>query len=107
MIRTTVAAIVGFVLGCAVVVSGQNPLVTNLAGVPFPVVQYSPNNLIARSHTVVNGMTRLEGVEIKTMGIIVRAGTADVDTGTGEYRLSGNVTAILVPIRPIWPNLAK
>jgi len=104
MTRFLPAVVVMFLLACGTLINGQDTAATNLAGAPFPLAQYIPNNLTARRITSPTGMTRLQDVEIRTMGIVLRADEADLDTTTGEYQLRGNVRARLVPVKPIWPE---
>ena len=51
MKKMTLAAILGFLLGYGTFVRGQNPPVTNLAGAPFPMVQWTPTEITGQKQT--------------------------------------------------------
>jgi len=100
--KIRISLLVALLLACGIYVDGQTTAPTNRAGAPFPTTQWMPPMLTVRSRTTANGMTRLQGVEIRTMGIVLRADEADVNTSTGEYELRGNVRATLIPVKPMF-----
>jgi lipopolysaccharide assembly outer membrane protein LptD (OstA) len=106
MNKITLAALVVLILGCEVLINGQNKPVTNHAGVPFPTIQYQPTMFNADEHTTdkVSKNFYRGHVEIRTPGIIVRADEATHDVTTGQVELRGNVSATMVPVKPIWPD---
>jgi hypothetical protein len=109
MKKTTLATVVGFTLGYATFVAGQNSQVTNFAGAPFPMMQWTPTRITGQEQT--SDMTSKNfyagNVEIRTPGMIVRADGAVQDLKTGHVELRGSVTATLVPVQPIWPDSSR
>lgn len=106
MNKITIAVLVVFVIGCGVLINGQNTQVTNQAGVPFPTIQYQPTMFHADTQTsdMISKNFYRGNVEIRTPGIIVRADEAIHDVKTGQVELRGTVSATMVPLKPIWPE---
>ena len=91
MKKMTLAAILGFLLGYGTFVRGQNPPVTNLAGAPFPMVQWTPTEITGQKQTsdMTSKNSYVGNVEIRTPGIIVHADEAVHDVTTGRVELRG------------------
>lgn len=106
MKKTMLGAIVGFVWGYGAFLAGQSPQATNLAGAPFPMMQWTPTRITGQKQT--GDMTSKNfyfgDVEIRTPGIIVHADEAVHDVISGRIELRGGVTATLVRQNPIWPT---
>jgi hypothetical protein len=101
MNRTILAAILGFVLGCGALTNGQ---VTNRAGAQFPLTQWMPTMITGKTQTTdkISKNRYMGNVEIRTLGIVIRADEAIQDVLTGEIELRGMVRATLLPVKPIW-----
>jgi len=106
MNKIKIAVLVVFVIGCGVLINGQNTQVTNQAGAPFPLIQYQSPTFTADTETTdkISKNFYRGNVEIRTPGIIVRADEAIHDVKTGQVELRGTVIATMVPFKMSWPE---